>query len=558
VAGLATLTAIFNTVENWRGQRAWENRRRELEAKGEVFDWAAYVPPPVPDDQNFYKAPKMREWFVREHFDIPGRDPTNVPNPFAVGPRKDTNLVVAEMTVVAPEAPLDSRTVDAVLRFDEPSARAQAEKFIRDAIGPCVLGARGGVLVAASPDQFKPAQLALKTAAVPTLKELTDFFPCNPLPNSDSGRADVHYLGVASAGSNAFRVYLKEPICGAADYLARTEPLTANFDLVRKALERPYARIDCDYQQPFAIAIPNFVRMRTAVQTLSERAQCNLLLNRPEGAWHELSLVHDLCEILKAKPSGKPITLVGAMINVAIADLYANIVKDGLRLHSWREPELLAIEKQLQATDLLAPLAEAFREERAATLRTFETTRRSELVKLFNFDSSLSKLALRCIPRGWFYQNMAVGAEVEQGLLATFDLTNQLVQPQQTDNYCRDLLARLQRRSPYTFLIAIATPNFMRAIQTTAHNQTQVNQARVACVLERYRLAQGQYPQTLEALTPHFTEKLPHDLVGGQPLKYRRNEGAGYVLYSIGWNQKDDNGLAGKSREEGDWVWEIH
>ncbi|HXR03935.1 MAG TPA: hypothetical protein VN836_04425, partial [Verrucomicrobiae bacterium] len=56
LATLATLIAIFYTEEDWRGKRAWENCKRELEAKGAVLDWNAYIPPPVPDDQNFFKA----------------------------------------------------------------------------------------------------------------------------------------------------------------------------------------------------------------------------------------------------------------------------------------------------------------------------------------------------------------------------------------------------------------------------------------------------------------------------------------------------------------------
>ena len=65
VAILATLIAIFYTEEDWRGKRAWENCKRELETKGAVLDWNQYIPPPVPEDQNFFSAPKMQEWFVK-------------------------------------------------------------------------------------------------------------------------------------------------------------------------------------------------------------------------------------------------------------------------------------------------------------------------------------------------------------------------------------------------------------------------------------------------------------------------------------------------------------
>jgi hypothetical protein len=78
--------------------------------------------------------------------------------------------------------------------------------------------------------------------------------------------------------------------------------------------------------------------------------------------------------------------------------------------------------------------------------------------------------------------------------------------------------------------------------------------------LERYHLARGEYPETLDALAPQFIQTIPHDLIGGQPLKYRREKGE-FVLYSVGWNQNDDGGVDGLRKEglldiaKGDWAW---
>ena len=49
---------MFYAEEDWRGKSAWKNCKRELEAKGAVLDWDKYIPPPVADDQNFFKAPR--------------------------------------------------------------------------------------------------------------------------------------------------------------------------------------------------------------------------------------------------------------------------------------------------------------------------------------------------------------------------------------------------------------------------------------------------------------------------------------------------------------------
>ena len=60
LAALITLIAIFYAVENVRGNRAWEQLKREMAANGEPLDIAALIPPTVPDAENFAMAPLWR------------------------------------------------------------------------------------------------------------------------------------------------------------------------------------------------------------------------------------------------------------------------------------------------------------------------------------------------------------------------------------------------------------------------------------------------------------------------------------------------------------------
>ena len=57
LAGLVGVIVLFYAEEDWRGHHAWRQFQREWGAKGEHFDWAGVVPPPVPDDQNFALTP---------------------------------------------------------------------------------------------------------------------------------------------------------------------------------------------------------------------------------------------------------------------------------------------------------------------------------------------------------------------------------------------------------------------------------------------------------------------------------------------------------------------
>ena len=63
----------------------------------------------------------------------------------------------------------------------------------------------------------------------------------------------------------------------------------------------------------------------------------------------------------------------------------------------------------------------------------------------------------------------------------------------------------------------------------------------VALGLAAYRQETRQYPVQLEQLVPKYLDKIPEDLFSSKPVRYRRKT-QGYLLYSVGPNQKDDGG----------------
>ncbi len=94
--------------------------------------------------------------------------------------------------------------------------------------------------------------------------------------------------------------------------------------------------------------------------------------------------------------------------------------------------------------------------------------------------------------------------------------------------------------------------------------QTTVDEASVACALERHRLANGRYPETLAELVPSFLGAIPADIVSEAPLTLQQ-EGSRLILYSVGWNERDDSGTIVLTKErwpavdftQGDWVWQF-
>lgn len=59
ILGLMSVLLAAIPFENWRSRRVWEAYKQEWEAKGERFDRAAFLPPEVPDEDNFAATPLL-------------------------------------------------------------------------------------------------------------------------------------------------------------------------------------------------------------------------------------------------------------------------------------------------------------------------------------------------------------------------------------------------------------------------------------------------------------------------------------------------------------------
>ncbi|MBL7040279.1 MAG: hypothetical protein ISR77_16700 [Pirellulaceae bacterium] len=59
--------------------------------------------------------------------------------------------------------------------------------------------------------------------------------------------------------------------------------------------------------------------------------------------------------------------------------------------------------------------------------------------------------------------------------------------------------------------------------------------------MSRYRVAEDQFPETLDSLVPEFLPALPLDPFDGNPLRIKTTDQE-LVLYSVGPDGADDDG----------------
>jgi len=501
LAWLVTLVALFHGEDNWRGRRAWNKYRHALEAKGEQFDYAALVPKPVPDEQNFAATPVIRSWFEKKTtYD-------------SEHPWNDTYSRVAD-NIQFPSRPKDAR---AERRFDD--------------------------LVA-----WETAFAALRSG------ELT--------------RPHHFYSGKLDAASRA------QAAPAVLEGLKTNEALFAE---LRVASQRPYSRypVIYDVEMPYAILLPHLRMVKGVCQRLGLKACAELAIGQCDQALEDLQLMFRLMDSVKEEPC-----LISHLVRLACAQTAVQPIWEGLAERRWSDAQLQELEMRLQQDNFIADMKTPLAAEQAAGIATIESLRKRSLWYLNAVGSPegtpmpagakvASFILFVIVPQGWYYQeelNYSRAFHVE--LATSLDTTKKRVSPARVkadaqafeqmmtaSGFAGTKLGMILR---HRLMATTLLPALGRVILRSAAAQTAFNQAAIACALERYRLANGHFPEALEALAPKFISRLPDDVLTGEPYKYRLTADGRFVLYSIGWNEKDDGGVPGRhlfDDEQGDWVW---
>ena len=499
LAWIATIIALIYGEENWRGRRAWNKYRRELEARGEQLDYKAFIPPAVPDGQNFGGIPFTKAWFVRENLGDGNRQ-------------------------------LWGDDYSRIRHWPNTGKNKSKRQFV-DLVG----WAR-----------------ALELARSGRFEK-----------NSKSdNRPEPQALDAASRAKAAPKV-LEE--------LKQSEP---RLEELRKASQRPYSRYAVVYNldNPWGILLPHLAILKSACTRLQVRACAELASGQSDKALEDVKLMLYLADSVKSEPF-----LISYLVRIASLQIATQPIWEGLAEHRWSDVQLQQLENRLQEYDFVADLKRPLDGERAAGILTANLLYRrkyhlSELVdepSPTSFGGTAANLFARIAPHGWYYLEQRNYVRLYETMLGgTFDPQKRRAFPKQTEINGKELQRQIAGGSigktlngvlHHQLIAALMLPSLERLPLRAATGQTGADEAVIACALERYRLANGKFPDRLEALVPRFISQLPKDTVTGEPYKYRLTDDGQFVLYSVGWNGADDGGAPGKvlfDDKFGDWVWE--
>jgi hypothetical protein len=513
-ACLAVLDVLFYAEEDWRGRHAWNSFRKTWEAKGERFDRASVVPPAVPDEQNFVISPVVASCYA-DYLTPDGRRITS-------GQREgSTNVVHWVMTP-------DGTKISSEIPFTNVVNRLDFD------LGFATLENTGvGYWAKATVSDLKILQAYYRELAAKT-----NLFAVPPQPQSP-----------------------------AADVLLALSKFDSTVEELRAAARRPEARFPLEYEAdcPEAILLPHLAALKSSSQLLKIRSIAELQNGDSDKALADVRLALRLADSLRCEP-----TLISHLVRIAILQITIQPVYEGLATHRWSDAQLAELDTMLAKENFVADYRAAMRGEMVMfQIGCIQYLRRhpqdffSEEFMGDPVPKGPTFLAW-LIPDGWFYQSQLRCVRMTQEFfLPAADAGKQTVFADVVREAGNALAAETKQVTPYNVLERMLMPALTAAIKKFAYAQATVDLAHTAVALERYRLAHGNFPATLDALAPQFIAQVPHDVIGGQPLKYSRTADGQFILYSVGWNETDDGGtivlnkgsIPAVDTAKGDWVW---
>jgi hypothetical protein len=355
-----------------------------------------------------------------------------------------------------------------------------------------------------------------------------------------------------------------QPQTPAADVLLGLSKYDSAIEGWRAATRRQFSQFgitNVSDGRAFSLMLEYFAAFKRCAQVLQLRTIAELADNQAAKALNDEKLLLALPDKLQQEPM-----FIAHLVSMAINSIAIEPVYEGLVQHRWNDAQLADLESTLAAKDFLADFQTTMHGDLAFAIASLENQRITRQYKIVVDDgprnSKTVTVSLRFMPAAFFYQTELAFARMhEQFILPLVDVTNRVVSPAAVRQTETTLNNEFKHVWLYQIEATMTSPALIKAVRKFAQIQSSLDLAQVACALERYRLAYGGYPETLDVLASQYIEKLPHDIINGQPLHYRRTDGGNYILYSVGWNEKDDGGqvVLNKSgmvdRDKGDWVW---
>jgi hypothetical protein len=337
------------------------------------------------------------------------------------------------------------------------------------------------------------------------------------------------------------------PIVGAAELPLRTEPLTEEtkalitqyladnrqaLELLHKGAAIEHSRYPIDLSKGFETLMPDLSNIREGARMLKLDAILYAENDKPESAVRSITSTFGLARSLSKDP-----ILVSQLVRIACEGLALSALEHCINRTGFTDKQLVDLSQTLVNAEDPCAMSRAFAGERCAGVSILKEPS-PQILQLVNGGSS--RLGVVAIALYKFAGLADMDAIVYLDIMNDYMKAIQLP-PQQRREAVEAVDSTFDKTSRIHILLHIMMPALSRVTTISVRIIAHLRTARAGLAIERYRLASGELPDTLEELVPTYLEAVPKDPFDGKDLRYKKLE-TGFVVYSIGEDGNDDGG----------------
>jgi len=336
-----------------------------------------------------------------------------------------------------------------------------------------------------------------------------------------------------------------------ADKRAELEKLL-NQDVVHQAMvaveqgtRRPSCRFEHDYTAGFSMLMPHLAGLRNMIRILEAKACLEAQAGRSEAAWDLAVTQLKFADVLRKEP-----ILISQLVRFASIRVSCQTIRKVSEIAPPNEEQGRIIDRLLMDYQDNAPLLLALDGERLLggewAFNLLKNGPIKNLGALSGQESGAENVFL-----GLYSAFKPLSLADHAAYLRTMSEHTRNAQQPYSPGEQRNLDAQIGRLHVVTSMIVPALGRIKEVYWETV---AEMRVTRAGLALLQSRKAQGAFPQTLETLAL----KDLNDPFSGGPLLYRPSP-KGFVLYSVGPDQKDNGGAPKPKKGKADWdvVWQF-
>ncbi len=390
--------------------------------------------------------------------------------------------------------------------------------------------------------QFERTLQTVRDAGFPaTVQELGAYYPTPP---AEQNAADLYQQSFdAKAVSNDPRFREIEKQTGEvkkgrfAEELHKLaeEYLAANVEKLRilhEAAKLPACRFPLDFSDGSNLKLPHLAQLRASLRLLSLEAMLAAEDGDMNRALDSLLTAFTVSKAVRQEP-----LLISQLVRIACDGIACFTVRRAMELGSFSEAQLAQLAAVLKHSEDPEAMIRGLAGERVFQLMLYDNPQlfTNDLNKTVHGAGTAAGVFLKIT--GALNRDCDFYLRMMDQMIAACRMPAHEAMP-----VLRRIGTNIQASSSWIPSPArIQLPAFTQVMESRARDEAILRNTAAAVAIERYRIVYNRLPEQLADLAPSFLETVPVDPFDGKPLRYRRLD-AGYVVYSVGYNLKDEEG----------------